>query len=160
MKVSKTTRRVVALTLGSMLFAGWPGMAAAAARDDKIVSVLRIYERALNGGDVDGVLRLYAEDGVFMPQHSPPQVGKDAVRAAYEKVFKAIDLNINFDILEIEILSDTWAFARTTSSGTTRINATGDKVPENNQELFVLKKQISGEWEIARYIFSTTNPRQ
>ncbi len=30
------------------------------------------YEQALNGADVDGVMKLYAGDAVFMPQHSPP----------------------------------------------------------------------------------------
>lgn len=38
------------------------------------------------------------------------------------------------------------------------INATGDKGPEVNQELFVFQKQDGGDWKIARYNFSTTNP--
>jgi ketosteroid isomerase-like protein len=38
------------------------------------------------------------------------------------------------------------------------INATGDKGPEANQELFVFQKQDDDTWKIARYIFSTINP--
>ncbi len=128
--------------------------------ESKVKELLGNYERVLNASDVEGILKLYAQDGVFMPQHSPTHVGKDAIRAAYEHVFEAIDLDVVFDIIEVEIISDQWAFARTTSSGTTTINADGAKVPESNQELFLLGKQTNGEWKIARYIFSTMNPRQ
>jgi len=110
----------------------------------QVKKLLGNYERVLNASDVNGILKLYAKDGVFMPQHSPSQVGTDAIRAAYEHVFEAIDLDVEFDIIEVEILSDQWAFARTTSTGTTTINADGAKVPEANQELFLLGKQTSG----------------
>ena len=87
------------------------------------------------------------------------QLGIEQVETAYAAVFQAIDLNVEFEIVEIEVVSDAWAFARTNSAGTTTINATGDKVAEGNQELFVLRK-VEGDWKIARYGFSTTNPRQ
>ncbi len=149
------TRTIVAavLILGSLC-------AAYAADSDnvEIEAALRGYERVLNASDVNGVLKLYTEDGVFMAQHNPSAVGIQQVEAAYTGAFQAIDLNVEFDIVEIEVIADGWAFARTNSSGTTTINATGDKIPEGNQELFVLQK-IDGDWKIARYDFSTTNPR-
>ncbi len=149
-------RTIVAtvLILGSLC-------AAYAADSDKaeIEAVLRSYERVLNASDVDGVLKLYTEDGVFMAQHNPSAVGIKQVEAAYTAAFQAIDLNVEFDIVEIQVIADDWAFARTNSSGTTTINATGDKVAEGNQELFVLQK-IDSDWKIARYSFSTTNPRR
>jgi uncharacterized protein (TIGR02246 family) len=125
----------------------------------QIEVVLKGYERVLNASDVDGIVRLYTEDGVFMAQHNPSAIGIQQVEAAYTAVFQAIDLNIEFDIVEVEVIADDWAFARTNSSGTISINATGDKVAEGNQELFVLQK-IGGDWKIARYAFSTTNPRR
>jgi uncharacterized protein (TIGR02246 family) len=124
----------------------------------KIEAVLSTYEKALNESSADTVMTLYANDGVFMPQHSLPNVGKNAVRAAYSRVFQAIKLNIKFTIDEILQVSPEWAIARTRSAGFVTINATGDKGPEANQELFVFQKQEGGEWKIARYIFSTTNP--
>ncbi len=125
----------------------------------QIEAVLKGYERVLNASDVAGVVNLYTEDGVFMAQHNPSAVGIGQVEAAYTAAFQAIDLNVEFDIVEIEVIADDWAFARTNSSGTTTINATGDKVAEGNQELFVLHK-IGGSWKIARYGFSTTSPRR
>ncbi len=124
----------------------------------RIEGVLRSYEGALNASDVDRVIALYAPDGVFMPQHFPTQVGAVAVRKAYEAVFETITLDIAFEVLEVEKLSEEWAYARTTSIGTAAVNATGEKSAESNQELFLLNKRPDGEWKIARYIFSTMNP--
>ncbi len=128
-----------------------------AADSDDIEALLRSYESVLNASDVGGVLALYTEDGVFMAPNNPSAVGIQQVEAAYTGVFQAIDLNVEFEIVEIEVISDDWAFARTNSSGTTTINATGDQVAEGNQELFVLRK-VDGDWKISRYGFSTTNP--
>lgn len=123
----------------------------------QVQALLKNYERVLNASDVAGVLALYAEDGVFMAQHNPSAVGIDQVEAAYNAVFEAIKLNVSFDIVEVEVIAPTWAFARTNSSGTVKINATGDEMSEGNQELFVLQK-VDGDWKIARYGFSSTNP--
>lgn len=125
---------------------------------EKIETVLSTYEKALNASDADTVMTLYADDGVFMAQHSAPNVGTEAIRAAYDGVFQAITLNIEFTVDEIHQVSPDWAFARTRSEGFVTINATNDKGPEANQELFVFQKQDDGNWKIARYIFSTTNP--
>ena len=147
-----TTIVATVVILGSLC-----GAYAADSDKAEIEAVLRSYERVLNASDVDGILKLYTEDGVFMAQHNPSAVGIKQVEAAYTAAFQAIDLNVEFDIVEIEVIADDWAFARTNSSGTTTINATGDKVNEGNQELFVLQK-IDGNWKIARYCFSSTKP--
>lgn len=115
------------------------------------------YERALNTSDTDAVMRLYAPDGVFMPQHSKSSVGADSVRKAYDAVFGSIRLSVKFEIAEIRIVAPDWTFARTNSAGTVTMLATGVSSGEANQELFVLQK-IDGDWKIARYCFSTTNP--
>ena len=102
-------------------------------------------------------MKLYASDGVFMPQNSPSSIGSGAVRKAYEAVFGAITLSVKFEIAEIRQIAPDWVFARTNSAGTTKIYATGAGGPEANQELFLFQK-IDDAWKIARYCFSTTNP--
>lgn len=126
--------------------------------ESAVAAVLARYEDALNAADASAVMPLYAEDGVFMPQHSQSAVGAAAVRQAYDAVFKAIRLTVKFKIAEIVAMSPDWAFARTNSAGTTVINATGAKLAEGNQELFIFKKGTDGTWKIARYCFGTTNP--
>ncbi len=117
-----------------------------------IEKLLFSYRDALNASDVNKVLPLYTSDGVFMPSNAPSAIGQEKVKASYEFVFKTIQLNIEFYIDEIVVMGD-FAFARTTSKGTTLIHATGQTVPEENRELFVLQK-VDGQWKISRYMFN------
>ena len=126
--------------------------------DEKaIAAVLAKYQHALNQSSTNEVMELYASDGVFMPQNSASSVGTEAVRKAYDAVFAAITLTVKFDIAEIHQVAADWAFARTNSAGSVKVHATGDSAAEGNQELFVFQK-IGGDWKIARYCFSSTNP--
>ena len=127
------------------------------ANEKAVAAVLAQYQDALNQSDTDAVMKLYASDGVFMPQHFPSSVGAVAVRKAYLAVFEAITLRVEFKVAEILQIAPDWAIARTNSAGTAKVNATGDGGPEANQELFVFQK-INDAWKIARYCFSTTNP--
>ncbi len=118
-------------------------------------TLLGRYEKALNASDVDAVLELYADDGVFMPSSAPTAVGIESVRAAYEHVFTMIKLNIAFAVEEI-VADGSIAFARTGSKGTVTVLADGTTAPEENRELFVFQKQ-DGLWKIARYMFNKTS---
>jgi uncharacterized protein (TIGR02246 family) len=122
-----------------------------------VAEVLAKYQDALNQSDTDAVMKLYARDGVFMPQNSPSSVGVEEVRKAYDAVFKTIKLTVEFNVAEVVEMAPNWVFARTNSSGTVKVHATGGGAPEANQELFLFQK-IDGAWKIARYCFSTTNP--
>ena len=125
------------------------------ANEKAVAEVLAKYQDALNQSETDAVMKLYAPDGVFMPQNSPSSA--DEVRRAYDAVFKAIKLTVKFNIAEIVEMAPNWAFARTNSAGTVKVHATGAGGPEANQELFFFQK-VGGGWKIARYCFSTTNP--
>jgi len=122
-----------------------------------VQSVLRSYEAALNSNDIDTILDLYGTKPVFMPQHAPALVGRDAVRAGYEQVFATIKLDVRFEIHEVEEVGD-HAWARTSSAGRTKILAAGAEVAEGNNELFIFRRE-NGVWKIHRYLFSTTQPR-
>lgn len=122
-----------------------------------IQSVLKSYETALNANDVETILTLYGSAPVFMPQHAPALVGRDAVRAGYEQVFATLKLAVGFDIHEIEEAGD-WAWVRTSSAGRTKILAADVEVTEGNNELFVFRRE-NGAWKIHRYLFATNQPR-
>jgi uncharacterized protein (TIGR02246 family) len=127
------------------------------ANEKAVADVLAKYQDALNQSDTDAVMRLYANDGVFMPQNSPSSVGVDAIRKANDAVFKTIKLTVTFNVAEVVEMAPNWVFARTNSAGVVKIHATGGGGPEANQELFVFQK-IGGAWKIARYCFATANP--
>jgi uncharacterized protein (TIGR02246 family) len=117
-----------------------------------IEKILFSYRDALNASDVSKVLTLYTSDGVFMPSNAPSAIGQLQIKASYEFVFSQIQLNIEFHIDEI-VVNGNYAFARTTSKGTTLIHGNGQTVAEENRELFVLQK-TNGQWKISRYMFN------
>jgi uncharacterized protein (TIGR02246 family) len=127
------------------------------ADETAVASILKDYQTALNGSDTEAVLKIYAPDGVFMAQHSPSSVGTAALRQAYDGVFAAITLTVEFEIAEVRQIASDWVLARTNSAGHTKNNATGAEGREANQELFLFQR-IGGAWKIARYCFCTINP--
>ena len=129
------------------------------ARDEAAIrAVLASYNDALNGGATAAVTPLYADDGVFMPPYSQSAVGKAAVEKAYDAVFDELKFRVRFTIAELVVMGPTWAYVRTNSAGETDHHSTGKTTKEANQELFIFKKGDDGEWRIARYSFSSTNP--
>jgi uncharacterized protein (TIGR02246 family) len=133
---------------------------ASSAADDEaaIRRVMASYNDALNSGSTDAVAPLYAEDGVFMPPYSQSAVGKEAVRKAYDAVFAELKFDVKFTIAELVVMAPNWAYVRTNSAGVTGHASTGKTTAEANQELFIFRKGDDGEWRIARYSFSPTNP--
>jgi ketosteroid isomerase-like protein len=55
-------------------------------------------------------------------------------------------------------MAPSWAYVRTNSAGETDDHSTGKTTAEANQELFIFEKGDDGEWRIACYSFSPTNP--
>jgi uncharacterized protein (TIGR02246 family) len=135
-----------------------PPDAATVSDKNAIRGVLAAYNDALNGGRTTAVLPLYTDDGIFMPPYSQSAVGKEAVRKAYDAVFKELKFNVKFNIAEMVLMAPTWAYVRTNSAGKTDHHSTGRTTAEANQELFIFKKGDDSKWRIARYSFSPTNP--
>lgn len=123
----------------------------------QIESLLNEYKRSLNTSNAKLAQSLYAKEGIFMPTEAPSAYGSEDIFKAYEFIFSQIQLNIDFYIDEIEVESN-FAFAVTSSKGSTLIRATGETIPEANRELFVFEK-VEGEWKIARYMFNKTGPK-
>lgn len=121
---------------------------------ENIEILLGEYKNSLNSSDAKLAQSLYAKDGIFMPSGAPSAIGSENIFKSYEFIFSQIQLNIEFFIDEIVVAGD-FAFATTSSKGTTLIHATGETIPEANRELFVFEK-VDGSWKIARYMFNKT----
>ena len=105
-----------------------------------INTVIKSYERALNGSDVHSVIKLYAQDGVFMPSSKPTAVGRAQVTKAYRQVFKGLDLDVTFHVDEIVRRHDI-AFVRTVSDGKIKLLDKNTMLKNNSRELFVMKRK-------------------
>ena len=104
-----------------------------------IETLLQTYKKSLNTSDAKLAQSLYAKDGIFMPTEAPSAIGADNILKSYEFIFTQIQLNIEFYIDEITVEGD-FAYAVTSSKGTTLIHATGDTIPEANRSYLYLKK--------------------
>jgi uncharacterized protein (TIGR02246 family) len=137
-----------------------PALATESADEWAIQEILANYQEAVNAANTAAIISLYATDGVFMPLFSPSAVGASAIRSAYEAIFNEITLQIKFAVIELVKMSPEWAFVRTNSAGTIKINATGALRAALNQELFIFRQGTDRRWTIARYSFSPTRSPQ
>jgi len=131
-------------------------MASTDSKDTKAISdLLQSYRNALVKSSPDEVIKLYTSDAWLMAQGFPIVSSKDDILTWYKKCFELITLDVEFEVKEVVVTSDEYAFATTTSAGTQKDNASGKVTHEGNHELFIIQK-VSGEWKLARYCFSTT----
>ena len=121
---------------------------------EKIENLLRVYKKSLNSSDAKLAQSLYTRDGIFMPSGAPSAVSSENILKSYEFIFSQIQLNIEFYIDEI-LVEGEFAFATTSSKGTTLIHASGETIPEENRELFIFEK-VNNDWKISRYMFNKT----
>lgn len=119
---------------------------------EAVSALILRYAAELNRSATSAIVPLYTTDGIFMPAGAPTATGPAQLQGAYDAVFVAIRLSIEFTIDEIEVSGDL-AFARTTSRGQVTILATGASQPEENRELFILRRG-NDRWLIARYLFN------
>jgi uncharacterized protein (TIGR02246 family) len=119
---------------------------------DAVAALILRYGAELNRSNTPSIVSLYTDDGVFMPAGAPTASGPAQLHAAYNAVFATIKLAVEFGIEEIEVHGDI-AFARTTSRGKVTVLSNSHTQPEENRELFILRR-VEGRWMIA--IFSTS----
>ena len=104
---------------------------------------------------VPDIIKLYAPDALLLAQTFPIVSGKDDIEKWYTECFKALSLDVVFDIKEVVVTAEEWAFATTTSAGTQKNHKSGKTTDEGNHESFVIQK-VDGKWLLARYCFSTS----
>lgn len=117
-----------------------------------IEKLLSLYAETLKDSDVLKIVGLYINDGIIMPNGVPLSKGTQELKATYENLFRAFQLDVSYVTDEIIITSD-YAFARTHSKGNALMHANAQTIPIDNKELFVLHKQ-NGQWKISHYIFN------
>ena len=112
------------------------------ADETAVASILKDYQTALNGSDTQAVLKLYAPDGWFMPQHSPSIVGTAALRQAYDAVFAAITLTVELEIAEIRQIAPDWVLARTNSAGRTKTMQPAQRARKRTRSFFCSRRSV------------------
>lgn len=76
----------------------------------------------------------------------------EALGATYSAILSSVGLELDFTLANV-IIGKRYAFVQSTSDGTALIKATGEKVPEQNREIFVFENE-AGTWKLARYMYN------
>jgi uncharacterized protein (TIGR02246 family) len=116
----------------------------------KLVTVT--YRDALAASNADGVTSAFTGDGVVMGPASPTASGSTQLKSTYDGIFGAVGLDLTFKIDEM-IVGKEYGFVRSTSAGTLTVKANGATAPEENREVFIVKK-ADDQWKIARYLYN------
>jgi len=122
----------------------------------EIDQLIKAYGQAMSASDTASVMKLFADDGVFMPSGLPTTEGWQAVKKAYLHEFEIIDLDVKAITDEV-FVGNNIAYARTRSKGLLTILASKEvKVTDNYRALFVFKKE-KDMWKISNFMFNFTN---
>lgn len=131
-----------------------PWMGARTAREiqatvkrDDVGQFLKTLVAADNRGDLEAVVRCYAEDAVLMPPQGPVVRGRAAIRARYSQIFSTSRLEIALESEDQRVIAD-WAFSRGRTTGWLVSRADGSKSRVDEKFLMLLHATSAGRWEI------------
>lgn len=117
------------------------------------------YQKAINSGDFEGWLSLWAEDGIQMPPNTSVKVGIEHIRGANKNLF---NLNLKMEVIgfptvrvfkNIGVSVCEYRIVGETKDGGEKVN-----VMENGKALTILNKQKDGSWKIIFDCFNSNIP--
>jgi uncharacterized protein (TIGR02246 family) len=127
-----------------------PDSAALAAVSD---SLRAAYEQAVIAGDAAALAALYAPDAWVMDPDVPTTRGRDSIRAAFERSFRAATFS-NMDIEQLEMVPmGDYLLTIGTSIVTVRPRG-GQATEERNRWVAVTRRQADGTWKLWRVLSS------
>ncbi|MBH3426090.1 nuclear transport factor 2 family protein [Pseudomonas gessardii] len=115
--------------------------------------VVRQYEQALNEGNTQKIVSLFAPDSVAEWNNKPTYATVQQKTEGYDALFKIAKFNTVFAYDAINLYGDA-AVIRTHHHKGATVMENGKPVPDLNREVFVLNKTSQG-WKIVLYTFNT-----
>jgi uncharacterized protein (TIGR02246 family) len=127
--------------------------------DRQAITELREREIALfSAGNADSVLSVLTDDVVMMPPNEPAMVGKAAVRAWVESMYKQFRVQGTYtSASDLTVVGD-WAFERMTFTLTMTPAAGGAAMQDVGKGFHVYRRQPDGSWKIHQDIWNSDNP--
>jgi len=147
--------QALAVLVGSACAPASPPPSSAGQDRAEIEAIVDDYEQAVNDGDLDAAVGMFAPDAVFMPNGGPAQHGIDAIRAYYQNTILQNPLQLLFTVDSIEMVGDlAWA---TAAINGTQTSPEGTENPVVVNGLFVFRRDATGgPWRVVAYMFNNT----
>ena len=115
------------------------------------------WDEAINKGDLEALVSLYAEDAIRMQPNEPAQKGREAIRASFKSYLgnnETKDDNITADVK----LSGDYAIVWGTYTADYTPNAGGNPVHDQGKWVCIQKRQADGSWKITMDIWNSDLP--
>jgi uncharacterized protein (TIGR02246 family) len=106
------------------------------------------WNAAATNGDLPQLLKMMANDVVFLVAGQPPLRGKGAFSTLFETATQDTRMAITSDIQEIQVVAD-WAYCWNQLSVTTT-TLEGISKRRTGDALSILRKEPSGSWVVFR----------
>lgn len=128
------------------------GCAAPSAQESAdIAAMADAWQEALNAGDLEGVVALYAEDARFMPPNGEMGTGHDAIRADIQGL---IDAGLTGELETVEAMAAGDLGYRL---GTYTLSTADGQVADKGKYIEIWR-QRGGEWKITADIYNSDMP--
>ena len=119
-------------------------------------AIRRVFEswyRAIQEGDVAGLLALVTPDVIVKGPGTPAILGNNALERALGAFLEAYSERVEYELEEVEVSGDL-AFARISESATLLPRSGESPLSVSGMHLTILRRQPDGAWLIARDISS------
>ncbi len=119
------------------------------ADEQAIRTLVAKWHSATAAGDVESVLRLMAEDVVFLVAGQPPMKGRSTFEAGLRGLLASHRIASTGEVQEVEVsgsLAYCWSLLNVEITPT----AGGSKVVRSGSAVSILRKQSNGSWVVVR----------
>jgi len=114
-----------------------------------ILENVAAWHRATRAGDVESVLRLMAEDAVFLTVGQPPMVGRSTFEKGLRGVLKEHRIESTGEVQELQVEGDL-AYCRTFLHVAIIPNSGGTPLVRSGYALSIFRKQSDSTWLLTR----------
>jgi uncharacterized protein (TIGR02246 family) len=112
---------------------------------------------AINAGDADAWVALFADDGVQMPPNAPANVGKAKVGLWSSGLLSNFQVQFDLAANEVRVLGN-WAFESGDYAISLSPSGGGPSMQDSGKYITIYWKSTGNAWQIARDIWNSNNP--
>lgn len=119
-----------------------------------VKSLCEAYAGAVNRSDSAAYSRLFEPDAIRIPPGEEPEQGRDAIRAGEQASYDIVRLNVRSTPRDVVALGSDWIYAIADIEGDAVPHAGGERSFFRATKTWLLRRQGSGEWLIARQMWN------
>ena len=130
----------------------------AVSTEEVVRAMCEAYAAAVNANDSLAYSRLFTAEAVRMPPGSEPEYGPDQIRRGEQADYDVATWSIRSTPGDALRIADEWIYAIAHVDGTKTGHADGAKSSFQATKTWLLQRQSSGEWLIARQMWNLKPP--